>query len=43
MKARNLMTHNNERIRLTERGMQVMNGVLVSLMEEMDSKPQKDA
>ena len=38
MKARNLMTHNNERIRLTERGMQVMNGVLVALMEEMDSK-----
>ena len=38
-----LMELYNERIRLTQRGMQVMNGVLVSLMEEMDSKPQKDA
>ena len=34
-----LMDFNNERIFLTERGMQVMNGVLVALMEEMDSKP----
>lgn len=37
-----LMTCNKERIALTERGMQVMNGVLVALMEEMDSKPQTD-
>ena len=36
-----LMTINKERIRLTQRGMQVMNGVLVALMDEMDSKPQK--
>jgi len=42
MKERNLITQYNERIRLTKRGMQVMNGVLVSLMEEMDSKPQTD-
>ena len=38
-----LMTGNSERIRLTPRGMQVMNGVLVRLMEEMDSKPQNGA
>ena len=38
-----LMTSNSERIRLTPRGMQVMNGVLVHLMEEMDSKPQNGA
>ena len=38
MRGRNLMDSNKERIFLTERGMQVMNGVLVSLMEEMDSK-----
>ncbi|MBQ7887263.1 MAG: radical SAM family heme chaperone HemW [Clostridia bacterium] len=31
-----LMDSNKERIFLTERGMQVMNGVLVSLMEETD-------
>jgi len=37
-----LMTSNKERIALSHRGMQVMNGVLVSLMEEMDSKPQMD-
>ena len=43
MKARGLMAQCNERIFLTERGMQVMNGVLVSLMEEMDSKPQTNA
>ncbi|MGN0775215.1 MAG: radical SAM family heme chaperone HemW [Candidatus Ventricola sp.] len=36
-----MMASNEERIRLTPRGMQVMNGVLVRLMEEMDSKPQK--
>ena len=38
-----LMTSNQERICLTPRGMQVMNGVLVHLMEEMDSKPQNRA
>jgi len=43
MKMRGLMAQYNERIFLTERGMQVMNGVLVSLMEEMDSKPQTNA
>jgi len=42
MKGRALMTCNKERIALTRRGMQVMNGVLVRLMEEMDSKPQTD-
>ena len=36
---RGLVDSNKERIFLTPRGMQVMNGVLVSLMEEMDSKP----
>lgn len=40
MTRRKLMVCNKERICLTARGMQVMNGVLVSLMEEMDSKPQ---
>jgi len=46
MKRQGLMTCNKERIALTARGMQVMNGVLVELMEEMeeteemDSKPQ---
>ena len=39
MTDRKLMDSNKERIFLTERGMQVMNGILVSLMEEMDSKP----
>ena len=39
----NLMACNKERIFLTARGMQVMNGVLVRLMEEMDSKPQNRA
>ena len=39
MTKRNLIDSNKERIFLTARGMQVMNGVLVSLMEEMDSKP----
>ena len=38
-----LMELYNERIRLTTRGMQVMNGVLVRLMEESDSKPQTRA
>ena len=38
-----LMTGDSGRIRLTPRGMQVMNGVLVHLMEEMDSKPQNGA
>ena len=38
-----LMACNRERIFLTPRGMQVMNGVLVHLMEEMDSKPQNRA
>ena len=42
MTARGMMTHYNERIRLTGRGMQVMHGVLVALMEELDSKPQTD-
>lgn len=42
MTKRNLMDSNKERVFLTERGMQVMNGVLVSLMEEMDPKPQTD-
>ncbi len=39
MTGRQLMDFNKERVFLTGRGMQVMNGVLVSLMEEMDSKP----
>ncbi len=34
----NLMNTNMERIFLTGRGMQVMNGVLVNLMEEIESK-----
>ena len=38
MSSSNLMASNKERTFLTERGMQVMNGVLVALMEEMDSK-----
>ncbi len=38
-----LMAAHEERIFLTPRGMQVMNGVLVRLMEEMDSKPQNGA
>ena len=38
-----LMASHEERILLTPRGMQVMNGVLVRLMEEMDSKPQNGA
>ena len=42
MTEKKLMTCNKERIALTGRGMQVMNGVLVRLMEEMDSKPQTD-
>ena len=42
MTDKELMTCNKERIALTGRGMQVMNGVLVRLMEEMDSKPQTD-
>ena len=33
-----LMAVNKERIRLTARGMQVMNGVLVALMEEMEKR-----
>ena len=41
MTDKKLMTVNKERISLTQRGMQVMNGVLVALMDEMDSKPQK--
>ena len=36
MTGRNLMDSNKERIFLTQRGMQVMNGVLVALMEETD-------
>ncbi|MBR5302208.1 MAG: radical SAM family heme chaperone HemW [Clostridia bacterium] len=36
MTQRNLIDSNKERIFLTARGMQVMNGVLVSLMEETD-------
>lgn len=42
MESKNLMICNKERIALSRRGMQVMNGVLVELMEEMDSKPQMD-
>jgi len=42
MKRGNLMSIDQERIFLTGRGMQVMNGVLVSLMEEMDSKHHTD-
>ncbi|MGN0990651.1 MAG: radical SAM family heme chaperone HemW, partial [Candidatus Ventricola sp.] len=38
-----LMASHEERIFLTPRGMQVMNGVLVRLMEELDSKPQNGA
>ena len=37
MTQRGLMTCNIERIRLTERGMQVMNGVLVRMMEERET------
>ena len=37
-----LMVFNKERILLTPRGMQVMNGVLVRLMEEMDPKQQNE-
>lgn len=36
MTGKKLMESNKERIFLTARGMQVMNGILVSLMEEMD-------
>lgn len=42
MADKELMTCNKERIALTRRGMQVMNGILVELMEELDSKPQTD-
>lgn len=38
-----LMACNPERVFLTARGMQVMNGVLVRLLEEIDSKPQNPA
>ena len=38
-----MMASHEERIFLTPRGMQVMNGVLVRLMEELDSKPQNGA
>ncbi len=38
MTQRGLMIQAQGRTRLTERGMQVMNGVLVQLMDEMDSK-----
>ncbi|MBQ7785338.1 MAG: radical SAM family heme chaperone HemW [Clostridia bacterium] len=37
MSSRNLMACNKERIRLTARGMQVMNGVLVSMMQEREN------
>ena len=43
MTRKGLMACNKERIFLTARGMQVMNGILVSLMDEMDSKPQNGA
>ena len=43
MKKGGLMACEKGRVRLTGRGMQVMNGVLVRLMEEMDSKPQYGA
>ena len=42
MESKNLMICNKERIALSRRGIQVMNGILVKLMEEMDSKPQMD-
>lgn len=42
MMRQNMMICNKERICLTSRGMQVMNGVLVSLLDESDSKPQMD-
>lgn len=45
MTRQGLMTCNKESVALTARGMQVMNGVLVRLMEELeekDSKPQND-
>lgn len=35
-----LMAREHDRLRLTPRGMQVMNAVLVAMMEETDSKPQ---
>ncbi len=38
MMARGMMARDGERLRLTERGMQVMNGVLVALMEEDDAR-----
>jgi len=38
MRRGNLMDTNKKRFFLTERGMQVMNGVLVSLMEEKDGR-----
>ena len=38
MTRRQLIDSNKERIRLTERGMQVMNGVLVNLMEENEGR-----
>ena len=38
MRCGNLMDTNKKRFFLTERGMQVMNGVLVSLMEEKDGR-----
>ena len=37
-----MMEKRGSRLRLTERGMQVMNGVLVELMDEFDSKQQMD-
>ena len=43
MKQQGLMTCNTERIALTMRGMQVMNGVLVELMEEMEDTEEKDS
>jgi len=42
METQGLMICNKERVALTARGMQVMNGILVRMMEEMDSKPQTE-
>lgn len=43
MRRGGLMASKRERVFLTARGMQVMNGVLVALMEEKDPKPQNKA
>lgn len=43
MTRQGLMECAGERLRLSARGMQVMNGVLVSLMEELDEEAEPDA